>query len=229
MLRTPSTAEYPNLTALELAKKLKRRRIVMSLEKSCGITSTERLSVQTLSSCDIWDSLKSHLRETNPKLYRSFRRGAKAEAIQELARLLGEPLPKSFTDFYSANDGQKTRKVRLVPPESFLEDGFYVLPIREIIQDWEMLRELVEQGEFNGRRVTSDNEVRKYWWSPKWIPFAADGHGDYLCLDLDPTPAGSKGQIISVSHESGRRKLVGSSFDNWLAELLEKLNDNEPG
>jgi|SRR5579875_965111 len=228
-LRTPPTAQNPNLTALELAKKLKLRKIVGLLEKTCNITSATKSVVQVLSSRDVWDSLKSRLKETNPRLYRSFRQGAKVEAIKKLEKLIGEPLPKSFTDFYSANDGQRNSKMRLVPPEDFLEDGYYVLPIQEIIQDWKMLRKLVEQGEFEGRRVTSDHEILTDWWNPKWVPFAADGHGDYLCLDLAPTLVGSKGQIISVNHESGRRKLVGLSFDSWLAELLEKLNDNNAG
>ena len=56
-----------------------------------------------------------------------------------------------------------------------------------------------------------------------WIPFASDGHGDYLCLDLAPATFGKKGQIISFSHESGKRRLVAESFGEWLRDLADEL------
>jgi cell wall assembly regulator SMI1/ankyrin repeat protein len=229
MLRSPPDADEPNLTALELAKVLKHRRIIPILERACGVSSTKPSRRPAPSGSGLWAEIKSGLKESHPDVYLSFRPGAQAAALQKLEQLIGEALPPAFRAFYEANDGQKNGEHELVPPDDPLEDdvGYYIMSIREVIKDWKEQKELTDMGEFAGRKASADKQVRKEWWNTKWIPFASNGAGDYLCLDLAPTAAGSKGQVISVSHESTRRRLLGPSFEQWLADLWERLQERD--
>ena len=63
------------------------------------------------------------------------------------------------------------------------------------------MRSLLDTGEMN-RRAIADKGIQKQWWNSAWIPFADNGGGDYLCLDLAPMACGNPGQVIAMRHDS---------------------------
>ena len=51
------------------------------------------------------------------------------------------------------------------------------------------------------------------------MPFASDGGGDSLCIDLAPADGGMIGQIILMNHDDASRPKIARS----LGELLNRL------
>jgi cell wall assembly regulator SMI1 len=223
MARTPDDADYPNRTALELAGDWKRRKLIPLLTAASGGAVPPGPAAAPAPASQVWGEIKDHLAEASPKLLKSLRKGVSPTELGALEKTVGHPLPDSIKAVYLANNGQKDSSNPLIPTEDALADGYSLMPIHDILSDWSMLNGLLTDGEFEGRKAASDKGVRKDWWNPGWIPFAGDGEGDYLALDLVPTPEGKKGQIIQIDHESGRRKLLTSSFDEWLANLAQDL------
>lgn len=60
------------------------------------------------------------------------------------------------------------------------------------------------------------------------VPFVLIfGSSELLCLDLDPLPGGTPGQVIWISMKDGRRRVVASSFAVLLERLTEALRSVE--
>lgn len=63
------------------------------------------------------------------------------------------------------------------------------------------------------------------WWRRAWIPFLANGGGDYLCLDLSAEDGGTPGQLIAFWHNRDTRPVEYSSIDDWLFKLVDSMNN----
>ncbi|WP_093230465.1 SMI1/KNR4 family protein [Thermoflavimicrobium dichotomicum] len=67
------------------------------------------------------------------------------------------------------------------------------------------------------------------WWRTKWIPITSDGGGNNHCIDLDPDEGGTPGQIITMWHDEGSRECIASSFREWFANIVTKLENGDYG
>ena len=101
------------------------------------------------------------------------------------------------------------------------------MPLAEVLGEWEMWKELVEDGEFEGETAVPDEGVRADWWNVGWVPLAGNGAGDLLCIDLKPAKGGTRGQVIRMSHESGERYLLAGSLGEFLVQLCEHYEERE--
>ncbi len=99
------------------------------------------------------------------------------------------------------------------------------LTIEEIICEWNVQNELLAGGDFEGLEPEPDAGVAAQWWSPGWIPFASNGGGDLFCVDTAPADGGTRGQVISHSHESGKRKKLAASLGEYLKQIADDLDD----
>ncbi len=99
--------------------------------------------------------------------------------------------------------------------------AFGPLALEQIIQVWDMQKELVEIGDFADLKPRSAEGVANDWWNLRWIPFASNGGGDFYCIDMAPTDGGTQGQVITHSHESGEHKILATSLAVYLRELAD--------
>ncbi len=91
---------------------------------------------------------------------------------------------------------------------------------------WSLLRGLVDQGAFttdDDPLIATVGPVRPRWWDPAWIPFAVDMAGDRLCVDMNPAPGGTPGQVVLFVHDAAHRAVVATSFGAWLSETLAAM------
>lgn len=150
-------------------------------------------------------------------------RGATAAQIAKVEKKLGITLPEEYRQSCVIHDG---------PSDDFdlIPIGFgtyYLLRLRDIADEWSLWSDLHDGGEFEGNVAEPGPGVAGDWWNPGWIPFAANGGGDHLCLDLVPAPDGTVGQVIIVEHDSAARTVLASSFAAWLAWLADALEAGE--
>lgn len=221
-IRTPPTAQYPHLSALELANKVKDRKTLSILEKK-GASARE--ADQSLRSIEGWDGFVAFLKENHPAIFRSLAPGVDQDRIEKLVELLGQEMPVELVDTWKTNNGQKAKAKPLAPGRTFLDTGYYLMSVKEIANDWSMLNELSSKADFKDRKAIPSKGVRQAWWHAGWVPFATNRQGDYLCIDCDPARGGELGQVISFSHESDEREVLASSYLMWLNDVLLRLQD----
>ena len=139
--------------------------------------------------------------------------------IEELTKILGVELPNDFLDVLRIHNGQKGESAWLFDSQEFLST-------HRIIEEFNTWKNLLDT-QLQGKSSTPDEEVKNDWWNTNWIPFTSDGRADHYCLDLSPTDAGIKGQIITLWYESSEREVVAPSFSLWFEEYVNQLYSGE--
>lgn len=139
--------------------------------------------------------------------------------IEELTKILGVELPNDFLDVLRIHNGQKGESAWLFDSQEFLST-------HRIIEEFNTWKNLLDT-QLQGKISTPDEEVKNDWWNTNWIPFTSDGCADHYCLDLSPTDAGIKGQIITLWYESSEREVVAPSFSLWFEEYVNQLYSGE--
>lgn len=156
-----------------------------------------------------WPQLDASLRAHKPAVLADLNPPAAAKTLQHLQSTLGVSLPEAFLDALRGHDGQRGNSEPLL-------DSFQWLSCAQIIDAWHFWKQQSASAGFN-EGVEPGPGVQAYWWHPGWIPFASNGSGDYLCLDLAPATAGLPGQVITVWHDDGARRIVSEHFSAWFA------------
>jgi cell wall assembly regulator SMI1 len=157
----------------------------------------------------------------------SLEKPVKPEAVAKLESVIGVKLPADFKESLFIHDGQKSGVQVGAFPGFYHDDiggSYYLMNCKVISQDWKSLLAINKAGDFDDLITERDKGIAPGWWDESWIPFAANGGGDYFCIDLKPDRGGSIGQIISFEGKGKRRQLVAKSFSAWLlrqAKLFE--------
>lgn len=174
---------------------------------------------------DIWTQIEDWLKTNAPSVLETLQSGASETEIAELEQLLSLRLPDDVRASYRIHNGQSTYSYGLI-------DGREFLSLERIKDEWLIWKDLLDRGTFqtdDGHDQGSDPApgIRNVWWSAKWIPLTYDGSGNHDCLDLDPAPGGSIGQIISMWHDDAAREIVAGSFRAWLVQYAEGLKSGQ--
>lgn len=140
--------------------------------------------------------------------------------IRVLEGALGAKLPDDFVASLKIHNGQASRY-----RADF--DGEVLLDVKGILSEWSGWRDLVVKGAFEGTTSDPDSGVKDDWFNIGWIPFTKDGMGNGLCLDLDPAPGGTVGQVIRVCHDDERRECLAVGFEQWLSRTVKALTGLE--
>ena len=174
-----------------------------------------------------WNRIASWLQSNAPAVLERFQAPVTLEQLDTLAAQLNVALPDDFKAFYSIINGTAPDRDSsgIFPSCDEWDDmAFGPLALEQIVQEWEMQKELLESGNFVDLKPNSSEGIASDWWNVGWIPFADNGGGDYYCVDMAPTDAGTKGQIITHSHESGEHKLLATSLTDYLNDLANSLD-----
>ena len=163
-----------------------------------------------------WATIESWLRDHHPHALAGFNPPASADAIDAAEDELGVTLPDDYKAFLLLHDGQD----EFAP---WVGLGA-LLPIAEVVR--------ARDGIFGEDAPVPDEQVgkgvRAVDYSQGWIPITRSARGrDYLCLDLDPAPAGARGQIIEYVVDNGARPLVAKSFADLLSLYFEQAQSGE--
>ncbi len=169
---------------------------------------------------ELWNRLKTWLEQNAPELLETLQPAASEKKIAALEQHLGVRLPEDYRAFLALTDGQK----------EYAEFNFHdgeLLSTKSIKTQWNIWKELLDDGTFEDSTSQPQLGIRGDWWNARWIPFTHDGGGNHLCLDLDPAKGGAVGQIISMEHDNGERLIMFNNFSHWLEQLLEDLQSGE--
>jgi cell wall assembly regulator SMI1 len=155
-----------------------------------------------------WAELEAWLQNNKPAVLADLNPPADIGGIHDLQSSLKARLPDDFIACLQIHNGQKGEAEPLFDQNAFL-------PIRRMLMSWSTWSELLGDGDFDGRAARPNGAVKPVWWSPGWVPFASNGGGDHLCLDLDPPAQGQMGQVIRVFHDAADRIVIAPGFGSW--------------
>lgn len=159
-----------------------------------------------------WPQLNASLRAHRPAVLADLNPPASTKTLQHLQSTLGASLPEVFLGALRGHDGQRGNSEPLL-------DSFQWLSCGRMLDAWRFWVQQSASAGFN-EGAEPGTGVQAYWWHPGWIPFAGNGNGDYLCLDLAPARAGLPGQVIMVWHDDGARRRVSEQFPAWFARFF---------
>ncbi len=180
----------------------------------------EKKSQQSVSVAESWQRIERWLGQHATSQAGSLAKGASAGQLQQLEAHLSVTLPGEFKQSLALHAGQKD-DCDLIPDDGI--GAFYLLPIKDIPKEWKQLNRLLATGEFKAMKAEAGRGVAPDWWNSAWVPFASNGAGDFLCIDLAPTPGGATGQVIRARHDDPARVVMVPSFGLWLAQLAETI------
>ena len=137
----------------------------------------------------------------------------------------GRPLPEELAAVLSVHDGgDPCGFLPVAWSEGDDPDLFYLMSTAEIAENWRVQRDLLAIGQFaDAEPVETDPGVREVWWHTGWLPFAANGGGDFACLDYAPADGGIPGQVITHDHEVGVHRVLAPSLTVYLEEAAASL------
>ncbi|ULG73540.1 SMI1/KNR4 family protein [Macrococcus brunensis] len=144
--------------------------------------------------------------------------GATDEELQELEEVFGEPLDPDFKTLYQAHNG-----------ESFDSPGLFFglewLSLDEVMNEVEFNQDEEEEFDEFPYEIEPAGAIKPIYYHAKWLPFAADGFGNFLAVDMDPGENGKKGQIISYGSDEETFYVVADSLNNLLSFIAKTIEE----
>ncbi len=170
----------------------------------------------------IWKRIEAWLEQNAPEILSTLQPGASAADIKQAERALSCKFPKALAESYRIHDGKRSGGA--------LFDEYELLSLDYMVSEWKVLKELLDDGTFDDTGSMKNvvaSQIKFAWWNPLWIPIASNSSGDFWCVDLDPSPSGKIGQIISFVHTDPARELIAKDFETWLAAFADDLEDGK--
>jgi cell wall assembly regulator SMI1 len=99
------------------------------------------------------------------------------------------------------------------------------MPLASIMESQRMWASLVDMNEEMAHLMSSSPEghIKLRYANPLWIPFADEQSGNHLGVDLDPDAGGIEGQVILFGRDENCKKLVASSFEEFIEMFVQQL------
>jgi cell wall assembly regulator SMI1 len=152
--------------------------------------------------------------EKNFKESLNLQAGASEDELQLVEETIGVTLPEEVKSFFRVYNGQ----VWDLGVNSFVRN-LTLSPTSVMIENWSFLQEEFDPDD--GLELYAEKELKPLLWNSKWVPIAANGGGDYLCIDTDPSEAGAEGQVVYFWHDWGNRAVEAKSLFEFIEICLE--------
>lgn len=133
------------------------------------------------------------------------------DEIKELEIKLGHSLSENFKVIYKyLND-----KTNIIMGFSSITacDVLFIIEQAKKIND-EVLSNLL---------VINEGYIKEEYWNNGRVPFAQDGNGSYIILDLEPGEKGQVGQIIGFDSDYDKVFVISDSIEEFLELILEQF------
>lgn len=160
---------------------------------------------------EIWAEIDKWMEANAPAVADGLAPPATTDEIAMLEDSLDLSLPKEIEDSLRKHNGETEDEVWIFVDWSLLSTSNIA-----VLWKRELKKPKTSKGRSNDRRIKSNT------WSKKWIPFAYDGSGGFLIVDMDPGDEGNAGQIIRTSHDD-ENSFVATSFGEFLERYKSAL------
>jgi internalin A len=161
-----------------------------------------------------WSSFETWLEQHAPAMHATLRVGTSTAST----------LPPELLELYALCDGQEQDQGGLFFDWYFLS-GTGAAQEHSI---WQSL--LIGDPEVN-RNIPSishpDGAIQTAYILNGWIPFAHDGGGNHLGIDLEPGPRGVRGQVINFGRDQTDKHVLAASLEDFLSQYMACFERDE--
>ena len=172
---------------------------------------------------DHWARLELWLKRNLPEVLADLKPGATEKQIAGWEKKMKCVLPDELRALYRRHDRQKGKA-------SGPFYGLALMSLSAMHGAWKLSRDLLLEDP-DGMRELADaraeshpkGAIKRDYLNPGWIPFAHDHGGNFLGVDLDPGPKGTRGQVINFGRDEDKSYVLAPSFDAFVAWLVPQL------
>ncbi|GAB3637996.1 hypothetical protein GCM10027422_35860 [Hymenobacter arcticus] len=160
-----------------------------------------------------WHKIERWLATHAPRiLHESLNPGAAEAELTALATAVGRPLPADYQVLYRRHNGLREEADNC----GSLWYGMSLLPLAEVLAGY--MYQAQQQRTSPLRRVRASALQNPYW-----LRLSFDGAHGWLLVDLDPTAAGTYGQVLYLHEVEELAFPVASSVAELLATFADDL------
>jgi cell wall assembly regulator SMI1 len=147
---------------------------------------------------NVLDNLEAWITAEVPDLLEDLAGPATEQALDLLRQAYGNDIPDDLIVLYSWHDGGDM-------PDPWWE----LSEIEEVIRTKRLHESM------------TDLHETANWWRDTWIPVASDGDGNHLCVDLEGSFDGIRGQVLVFMHDASERTIVAPSLFAYFDAMLQ--------
>lgn len=194
---------------------------LLILSLSCKKSPSENFyqSSDSRSFEDIWEAYKVQVKLKLEGADFKFNSPANLKEVSQWEMVLKQELPEELLELYKIGNGQAEDGQSIIK-------GFSLMPIVNAAREWQKADNMIAKIKIPN---TAKGSVKQEIWNTKWIPFASDPGGNFLCIDLDPEKGGHAGQVIAVYFEAGIREVISPSVKEYFSQAEAGLKSGKLG
>ncbi len=159
-----------------------------------------------------WFSIEAWLKHRLPAMHATLRAGNPDAENRDL--------PSELLELYTYCNGQDH-------DQGGLFFGWYLLSADDAVAAGAIWQQLLIGDPAINQNVFStshpDGAIQNAYISNDWIPFAHDGGGNHLGIDLEPGLNGVRGQVINFGRDQTDKYVLALSLEEFLGEFLACL------
>lgn len=163
-----------------------------------------------------WQRIDYWLKTNAPEILKTLNGPASNADLELLENHTNSVLPDDFKSSLLVHNGQSIDGPALL-------NLHMLLPVEQIVEAWDMHKEVFESTDFEGIGAEEHPKVKSDLWNTSWIPFTSDFAGDYMCVDLDPNVSGHIGQVFLKGDDHPARTCLARSYNSWLQKLAAAM------
>lgn len=191
--------------------------VLAALRRIGTAESEEQASPEYARMAALWKRIETWLVARHPAGVGMLSPPAVAEELRAIEATIGRPVPPLLRASLMVHNGESDEPVGLL-------NGYDLLQTTQIVDEWNTMKDVAETwSDEESTAAEPIDGVRPRHWHPGWIPVAADGDGNYFCVDADPAPGGHVGQVIFFDHEEGPSHIAARDIAEWLTEFANEL------
>ena len=169
----------------------------------------------------IWKLINDFFVANAPEVAGCLNGPADNSAIVELEDTLNVILPEDFKESLKVHNGE-------CEDEGWIFSNWSLLSVANIRIVYER-----EKSKVQNVNIESDEFTLPVLWDEKWVPFAYDGSGGYLIIDLSDYEGSTLGQVVMTTHDGPNRKVADNfkifieKYYNALIEGVFEIDEGE--
>jgi cell wall assembly regulator SMI1 len=173
---------------------------------------------------DSWNRICNWLKTKSTEEFELILPPASEDEINAVLTQIEVDIPNDLIQLYRVMNVEDGPSIfPYTHPKASYGLAYSPLSLEQVLRDWQMQLRALKEGGFEQLPQDSDPEVRNQWWNIAWIPFAWDGACNWYCIDMDPAKTGTRGQVITHSHEDGAHHVLAPSLADYLSDLADGL------
>lgn len=148
------------------------------------------------------------------------------EQIKKAEQVLGFSFPSELAELYKCNNGNITNGEKNVYLGAIL--GLQFISLEVLIYTWKEWCEFTHEKALD-KYCTSINEgkIKCLYANDHWIPFASDGWGNHIGIDLDPDINGTIGQVINFGRDENDKIVLSNNLNEFLELMINIIKSKD--